>query len=280
MFVVREDDIRTSLSMRDAIESQRRAFAALASKQASVPHRVVAEAGQRTVLFKPFLERTTFGLKVVSVRADKGGTPATILLFDAETGAPTALMSATYLTALRTAAGSALAAELLCRQPRDRPLTLCVFGAGLMAELHVVALRVIFVIDHVCIVNRSVENAMELAQRLRGLCGDATSTVTVHELDAANACVARAHLIATCTASTKPLFDGNAVREGAFVAAVGSFKPAMVELDAALLLRARVVADVPDEVAATTGEFRSVERSRIVMVRFGSGRICSRALSL
>ena len=95
------------------------------------------------------------GLKVVSVRpanTDRGlpTVPATIMTFDEHTGMATAVMNATYLTGLRTAAGSAAATRAVFRYraaaaeslgtPHASPQSLCVLGAGLQAELHIRAI--------------------------------------------------------------------------------------------------------------------------------------------
>jgi len=147
------------------------------------------------------------GMKVISMRAQnassgKSTCPATILLLNAKTGEITAVLGATYLTAARTAAGSAIATELILRETMKRTLESCVprnldddddeddddsggctgtiptaaalqvvvFGAGLQAEMHVRSLRhVMKDIGTITIVNRSIERAENLKGRLESL---------------------------------------------------------------------------------------------------------------
>jgi len=147
------------------------------------------------------------GMKVISMRAQNASSgkptcPATILLLDAKTGEITAVLGATYLTAARTAAGSAIATELILSETMKRRLGSCVqghldddnddndnndsgggtgtitaaalqvvvFGAGLQAEMHVRSLRhVMEDIGTITIINRSIERAENLKDRLESI---------------------------------------------------------------------------------------------------------------
>ena len=97
-------------------------------------------------------------MKIVSPRANnasknKPTCPATIMLLNAETGETSAVVAATYLTAARTAAGSALATQMACPSSADG-LALVVFGAGLQGELHIKAIQHVVNVKKVLIVNR------------------------------------------------------------------------------------------------------------------------------
>jgi len=150
MLLLSEDDVRRALPMAEAIAVNEAAFEALASGDAQCPARAVLRGAHGPSLFKPALlpgaagGSEALGLKVVSVRpgnADRGlpTVPATIVTFDAATGLPDALVAATWLTALRTAAGSGAATKLLAKADSAH---LVVFGAGLQAEAHVSAMKV------------------------------------------------------------------------------------------------------------------------------------------
>ena len=165
------------------------------------------------------------GTKVYSAR--NGRYHFLVSLFDAATGAPLATLEANEFTRLRTAAATAVAAELLA--PAEAR-TLALFGAGIQARAHAEALVRVRRFERVLVCARSgaAAFAAELAQAL-GL--------PVQAVDAATA-AAEADVIATATRSATPLFDGALVKPGAFVAAVGSSTPSARELDDALLARA------------------------------------------
>ena len=184
MRILNASDVRRSLSMADAIAVNQAAFLALHRNTARVPSRIILPVPEHdgASLFKPATTpaaggATAMGLKVVSVRpanAQRGlpTVPATVMLFDHATGFPTALMDGTYLTALRTAAGSGVATRIaLSSGGRTAAAagTLAVFGAGLQADLHIRAMRSVLPnLRRVIICNRSAPRAEALAAKFRG----------------------------------------------------------------------------------------------------------------
>lgn len=169
------------------------------------------------------------GTKVYSAR--NGRYHFLVSLFSAATGAPIATLEANEFTRLRTAAATAVAADLLAR-PDAR--TLAVFGAGIQARAHAEALYRVHRFERVLVCARSGADA--LARELQAALG-----LTVRSAAVAEA-AAEADVIVTATRSATPLFDGGLVKAGAFVAAVGTSTPTARELDDALLGRASLVA--------------------------------------
>lgn len=169
------------------------------------------------------------GTKVYSAR--NGRYHFLVSLFSAATGAPIATLEANEFTRLRTAAATAVAADLLAR-PDAR--TLAVFGAGIQARAHAEALYRVRRFERVLVCARSGADA--LARELQAALG-----LTVRSAAVAEA-AAEADVIVTATRSATPLFDGGLVKAGAFVAAVGTSTPTARELDDALLGRASLVA--------------------------------------
>jgi ornithine cyclodeaminase len=168
------------------------------------------------------------GTKVYSAR--NGRYNFLVSLFSAETGAALATLEANEFTRLRTAAASAVAADLLAL---PQVQTLAVFGAGIQARAHAEALCRVRRFERVLVCARSGADAFaaELAAAL---------SLPVEAVDAATA-AAQGDVIATATRSATPLFDGHLVKPGAFVAAVGSSTRAARELDDTLLARAALV---------------------------------------
>lgn len=254
MLSLSDDDVSSVLSMEEAVEVNRAAFLSLATGDATVPERVVlpVPAHSGSTLFKPaFVPGHGLGLKVVSVRPANAAAglptvPAVVLLVDEATGVPTATVAATYLTALRTAAGSAVATDQLALKGASR---LCVFGAGMQGRAHIEAVLCVRPIKHVAIWNRTRARADNLA---RELAAEHPAVVfdVVASPDDIDAAVAAADVIVTATNSSSPVFDGRKLRAGAHINAVGSYLPTMQELDSATLERCdRVIADNAVEVA-------------------------------
>jgi ornithine cyclodeaminase len=214
-------------------------------------------------LFKPAAySNSSLGIKIVSIRSDNPTTrnlplvPATVVSVDAETGVVDAIVAGTYLTAARTAAGSALAtAHALAgssNNPRGALRHLVVFGAGLQAELHVqmiaTALSVhaagengdksatsVKKIPMVTIVNRSVERAQALAHRLGDWC-DAARTIELSDEYGVADALASSSVIVTATNAVAPLFTSpSLIPPGCHINGIGSYTPTMQEVPSRLV---------------------------------------------
>lgn len=248
--LVSSADVESALTPEEAILAQRDAFAQLARGQARVlPRAVLATAGGTTLFMPGYLEGSaTLGLKAVSVipgNAARGRptVPATVLLLDGETGAPRAVLEATLLTAVRTAAGSALAADHLAA-PGARVLT--VFGAGSQARQHIRMLRAVRPIEIVRIVARHPDHARTLAAALVGV--EARAVVDPRTA------VEGADLVVTATNSPVPVFPGDALGEGCHVTAVGAYTPETREVDDDVVRRARIVVDTREGALEEAGD--------------------------
>jgi ornithine cyclodeaminase len=186
----------------------------------------------------------SLGLKVVSVRTDNKArglptVPATVIMFEASTGLPSAVIAATWLTALRTAAGSGAATRAMA--PAN-PKTLVVFGAGLQAEAHIAAmLHVRPSICKIVIVNRSRQRAECLAATLQR--GMATEVVLLDDVAGVERVVREADILCTTTNTSTPLWNGEWLKTGAHINAIGSYTPQMQEVDVATVARCHIVVD-------------------------------------
>ena len=181
------------------------------------------------------------GVKVVTVAP---GNPAVGLpringvyvLFDSVTLRPVALFDAAALTAVRTAAVSALAVDRLAV---PAAVNLVVFGAGPQARAHVVALGAVRPLRRVTVVTRTAEKASVVVEEARRV-GMAASSAGAESVAKA---VATADIIACCTTAREPLFDSAGLAAEATVVAVGSHEPDARELDTALVCRATLVVE-------------------------------------
>jgi alanine dehydrogenase len=158
-----------------------------------------------------------------------------IALLDGERGQLLALMDSIEITARRTAATSALAAQHLARKGSRR---LALIGCGVQAHYHFEAFAELYRFDSVALYDCSPERAAELAQRVQdaGLLADVQTSARAASLDA--------DIIVTSTPSRAAVLETDDVSAGAFIAAVGADSAGKQELAPALLRRARVVPDV------------------------------------
>ena len=191
------------------------------------------------------------GIKTVSVfdGNPSRGIPrllATYALHDAGTGALMALLDGAYLTAVRTAAASALAATYLARPESSR---VGVFGSGVQARFHLEALRARFPVTEAMVVGRTPAKATAFAAATERDLG-----VPVRAGAGPDEVLARADIVVTATTSGTPLFAGHLLRPGQCVLAVGAFTPATRELDTAAIRRARVFVDTREGALAEAGD--------------------------
>jgi alanine dehydrogenase len=138
--ILSEADVRQAVTMAEAIQAVREAYVQLSAGQAVVPLRTPVPVDKRegVTLFMPayLTASDALGAKIVSVFPGnlERGLPtihAVVVVVDAETGRPVAIMDGTYLTALRTGAASGVATDLLARSDAR---VAAIFGAGAQAR--------------------------------------------------------------------------------------------------------------------------------------------------
>jgi len=147
-----------------------------------------------------------------------------------------AQFDAAALTAVRTAAVSALAVDRLAIPGAFK---LAVIGAGPQARAHIASLAAVRPLQTVVVVARTPGNAQALLRHASNL-GLGASALDLGNVGQA---VGRADIVACCTTARDPLFDSNVLRSDATIVAVGSHEPDVRELDAALIRRATVVVE-------------------------------------
>ncbi|GIE45466.1 ornithine cyclodeaminase family protein [Actinoplanes lobatus] len=252
MLVLSAADVHALLTPAACRELMREALVALADGQVFLPLRTVVRppeldgliALMTTHLHGP---RPAFGMKSVCVfpgnpRAGKDAHQGVVTLFDPDSGEPLAVVNASAVTEIRTAAVSALATDVLAG-PDARVLT--VFGTGVQARAHLHALRPLRPFTEIRIVGRAPGSAERFAAAEPG---------TVPFTDPA-AAAAGADVIVTATTSADPVLFAEWVAPGAHVNAVGSSIPTAAELDPHLLAAATLVADRRESLLNESGDY-------------------------
>ena len=206
-------------------------------------------------------ERGAFGAKLISVFPEnfaKGvqSHQGLVLLFDPESGAPVCIAHAGEITAIRTAAASAVATEALARP--DAHL-LALLGYGEQAETHLRAMRQVRAISSVAVWGRSPDRAAAFAQRM----AQETGLPVVSAPDAKTA-VAEADIICTVSGAAEPILRREWVRPGTHLNLVGSSNAGPVEVDNELVVASRFIADSREGVLRQGAEFLRAKAAGLI----------------
>ncbi|WP_421932300.1 ornithine cyclodeaminase family protein [Phenylobacterium sp.] len=261
MRVIGQDEVRERLTYEVAIPIVRAAMIALSAGETRQHLRSIiplAEGRLFGIMPGALGERGAFGAKLISIFPENfaKGAPShqgVVVLFDPDSGAPICIAHAGEITAIRTAAASAVATDALARPEAAR---LAILGYGEQAETHLRALRHVRPIDQVTVWGRSPERAAAFAARMAAETG--LPVVACADVESA---VAEADVICTVSGSEEPILKGAWVRPGAHLNLVGSSRPGPVEVDEDLVAACRFIADSREGVLAQGAEFLRAKAS-------------------
>jgi ornithine cyclodeaminase/alanine dehydrogenase-like protein (mu-crystallin family) len=242
VLVLSDDDVRTLLTRALCREVMTAAFRDYAAGRMMAPKKVAFSfpAGPLVVGPAHVPSAEAFGMKFATIRPENRGRglPSAFLyipLFEVTSGQLRSLVAGNTITALRTAATSAVASQALAR-PESR--TLAIVGPGSQGREHVHALAEVFSLDRIYITGgQHPESAARLAAELVSAYGDRVRTASVE------AAVREADLVVTATRATQPVIDRAWVRPGTHFNAVGTDTPEERELDPAILQAAVIIVD-------------------------------------
>jgi len=191
--------------------------------------------------------------KVVTVYKNnptKHNLPTTIgkvLLQDPKTGDVVCIMDGGYLTAVRTGAASGVATKYLARDAKGQLAG--IFGAGVQARTQLWAVAVARELSKACIYDLSKEAVDEFASEMSN-----KLDLEIVKSDSPESVLEQADIICTATSSSTPLFDGEKVRAGTHINAIGSHTPNARELDTAIVKRSKFVADTVEACLNEAGD--------------------------
>lgn len=261
-------DIQQLVSMRQAVDLVKSAFAELSAGRAEVPLRssIGFPAHDGVTLFMPASVSAieSAGVKIVSVfpgnpALGKPTISALMVVTSVETGEVVAVLDGTFLTALRTGAASGAATELLAR-PESSVLT--VFGAGAQGLTQAWAVATVRPIERVYVCDVSEAARASFAERLARYDAE-LATKVVPAADSAGA-VRESDIICTATTSRRAVFDAADVRPGTHINAIGAFTPEMQEIPIETVASSRLVVDSVEAVMAEAGDLlQAIEAGRL-----------------
>lgn len=238
--------VRAVLDPVTAVEALRAALAA-GEAPGTTPPRTGVGVSAGELLLMPAEVGGYVGVKVASVGDGSAGpdvprVQGVAVLMDARTLTPLALADAVALTAVRTAAVSALAVDLLAPAGASRVVVL---GAGPQAEAHARAVAAVRAVEDLAVVGRDPSRVGALVERLRPELPARAGSLED---------VARADVVACCTNAAEALFDSSVLRSEAAVVAVGSHHRHRREVDAGLVGRATTVVESRDSAFREAGD--------------------------
>lgn len=254
LFLDRED-VEALLPMAECVEVIDEALRSLARGEALQPLRSAHWMPDRhglLVVMPGMLAGTVAGVKVLTVVPEnhlhgEESHQGMVLLFEQERGRPLALLDASSVTAIRTAAASAVATRALAKADAG---DLAILGSGVQARTHLDAMRAVRTLRRVRVWSRRPESARRFAEQESERTG-----LTLEPLPAAREAVEGADLICTVTAATEAVLFGDWISPGAHINAVGACTPNARELDAAAVARSRLFMDCRESLLAEAGDF-------------------------
>jgi ornithine cyclodeaminase len=256
VLVLSGTEIASLLPMDACIDRLDAGFRALARGEAILPlrhiHRDAEGRGALGLMPAWVTPLGALGVKVISVFPGNLGTPldthqGAVLLFEAEAGRLLAILDASAITAVRTAAASALATRVLARADAR---VLAVLGSGVQGRSHLEALPRVRRFTEVRLWSRDGEQAERLARW-----GNERLGLPVRVVPAANEAVAGADVICTATGAVTPIVEGVWLEPGAHVNAVGACTPRSRELDTEAVRRSRLFTDRTESLLHEAGDF-------------------------
>ena len=234
MILLSQEQVEELLDLDALIDALADAHRELSEGKASMPPRIAAFAERSGLLgaMPAYLPSAGLACKLVSLfpeNRDRHTHQALIAVFDQTNGTPVALMDGTYITATRTAAGSALATRLLAREDAK---VLAILGAGVQARTHADALRRVRDFEEVRVASRSRDRADEVAAEI-----GATA------VDSWEEAVRGADVVAATTHATEPVVLREWLSPGTHVNSVGANPQGRGEIDPAIVRDALVAVE-------------------------------------
>ena len=258
--ILSEAEVTEHLAMPECIEAMAEVLGVLARGEAEMPLRsMLRGAGSSGMLgLMPAYRggaQPAYSLKAVCIfpaNPERGldAHQGTVTLFDGETGRPTAVLNASALTSIRTAAVTALATRLLAREDATE---LAIIGSGVQARAHLQALMMVRPFTAVRIYSPNDEHARRLVTAGQEEYGPA---VRVETAASAREALSGADVVVTATNSASPVLERGWLAPGAHVNAIGASIPSARELDVATIAEAELFTDSRESATHEAGDFR------------------------
>lgn len=274
MLVLNRKATAAALSHAACIEALSPAMVSVSRGEAELPLRnylnIPNTQGKFTLMPGYSADPRTFGVKIVSKFPREPGSPhsshvGAVMVFDADTGLPLALLDGAELTAIRTSAASALATRALARQDAN---ALGILGCGEEAWHHALAIAEVRPLKQITVWGRSKQRAEAFANKVGTHLGIATTAAT----DRAQL-AQQSDIVCTVTSAKTPILEGRWLTEGTHVNLVGAAVATSAEADEQVVTRSRFFTDYRPSAMAQAGELINAIESGTVSASHIVGEI-------
>ena len=254
--ILNQQQVSELLTMEECMMVMDKAFLALSAGDVLLPLRQVVwlPGGKSALAVMPSFsgDIQAMGVKVISVFPENLGTgmdshQGAVLLFDAANGCLRAIIDATEITAIRTAAVSGIATRALSRPDA---CDLAILGSGVQARTHLQAMLIARKIKRIRVWSRNPDHAEQFAQR-----EGEQHTIAIEVCKSAAEAVSGADIICTVTAAKSPVLKGEWLREGVHINAIGTFGPSTREVDSAVVARSLLFVDRKESAVNEAGDY-------------------------
>jgi ornithine cyclodeaminase len=257
VLILNQADVEQLLPMNECIDVMADAFIALARGEFEQPLRTILRPPdvKGVMAMMPSYRGGAppmFGLKAICVfpgnaaigkDAHQGG----VILFDGTTGEMLAIANASAITAIRTAAVSALATRVLANPDASE---LALIGAGIQARYHLPAIACVRNLKRVRVVARNFENAQRFAGEFA-----AKFPFKIEPVQSAEDAIRNADIIVTATNTREPVVKREWISTGAHINAIGTFSPKAREIDSATMATATLFTDRRESLFNEAGDY-------------------------
>ena len=266
ILILSHEEVTRLLPMNECIAVMREALIALASGKAFQPLRTIhrpPDAKGAIGLMPAYIsgDHAGFGLKAVCVFPGNPGLgkdshQGGVLLFSAETGELQAVMNASAITAIRTAAVSGVATDLLARPDAS---DFAIIGSGVQARTHLLAISQVRSINRCRIASRRVEHAQKFADEMKQ-----KVSFPLEQVDTVEEAVNGADLIVTATSSREPIVKREWISPGAHLNVVGSSFAGAREVDSETMASASLFVDRRESTLNEAGDYLFPAREGLI----------------
>ena len=256
ILLVDQSEVPRFLPMSECIGVMEETLSQLARGETIQPLRSILwlpeKVGALGLMPAALLPQKVLGVKAITFFHGNEGTrldthQGAVLLFDAERGRLLAVIDATSITAIRTAAVSGAATKLLAREDAG---DLALLGSGVQARTHLEAMLLVRRIRRVRVASKDFARARAFAQR-----ESRRHSIEVEPVISVRDAARGADIICTATSSREPVLAGEWLEPGAHVNAVGSSVPSARELDTAAVAKSRLFVDRRESTLNEAGDF-------------------------
>lgn len=257
LLILNHSEVEQLLPMNECIDVMEEAFTALARDEFHQPLRTIIKPPnvKGVMALMPTFragETPLFGLKAICVfpgnaEIGKDAHQGGVILFDGTNGEPLAMVNASAITAIRTAAVSGLATRRLARVDAG---DLAIIGAGVQARTHLAAMSCVRKLRRIRIAARRFDAARQFAEEMQG-----QSSCPIEAVESNEAAVRGADMIVTVTTSREPVVNRDWISPGAHLNAIGTYSFNAREIDTATMKAASLFVDRRESALNEAGDY-------------------------